>query len=188
MLLLLPASVVAVATFIRGILLLRGSQWDGGRDTITAKLRSSLTDRTTAGEKLTQEDARDAADDEALALYSALLPLQIVFVLAPLVGLVGTVWAMISAYLTVARTGATELLASAMEQALIPTMWGLGIAIFSYAAFAVLRARLYYCEQHYLRPAARGSVDELRLKRPRPQARLQQPETPRGGEEQNRDV
>jgi biopolymer transport protein ExbB len=79
-------------------------------------------------EKLVEE----AASREVGGLSKALEPLLVVHLLAPLLGLLGTVWGMIVAFGQIALSdglGRPELLADGIQQALVTTAAGLTVAI-----------------------------------------------------------
>ncbi len=74
----------------------------------------------------------DLATNEVKSLHARLRPLLLVYLVAPLLGLLGTVWGMIGAFAVVAHAqglGKPELLASGVYQALVTTAAGLAVAI-----------------------------------------------------------
>ena len=138
MLLLLPASVVSVAATLRTAWILR-----------PGNLRL-LTGQLPAG----NDTARaDAAYLTALQLYGTLQPLSAMVILAPLVGLLGSLSALIPVQSQLLSPGVRQLevLVTAYQRALIPPFWGVTIAAFSYAAFAILRARIFRAETEIFR-------------------------------------
>ena len=87
----------------------------------------------------------DAGALEVRRLSANLRPLVVVAMIAPLIGLLGTVWGMIEAFSTIALRdglGKPEMLASGISQALITTATGLVIAIPSQCAYFWFKARL----------------------------------------------
>jgi len=87
----------------------------------------------------------DAGALEVRHLSANLRPLVVVAMIAPLIGLLGTVWGMIEAFSTIALRdglGKPEMLASGISQALITTATGLAIAIPSQCAYFYFKARL----------------------------------------------
>src|SRR5690606_10955487 len=112
-----------------------------------AHLAESLS-RHTAG--MSRSDATAASYEAALRLYALLQPLSALFVLATLVGLLGSFSALLGMPAPVHPHH--------FRQALLPPVWGLGISIFSYAAFVILRARVYAAERDILLPAATATA------------------------------
>ena len=162
MLLLIPASVVTVAAGLRAALALRHEAVAGERaDSAARQVEARLRELHRRHGTLTAADVRAEVDAETLRLFSLLQPLSAMAALAPLAGLLGSLTALISANADAARRGDSELLAAAVERALIPTFWGVGVAAVATAAYLVLRARLYICETHLIRPAAEAATDRL---------------------------
>lgn len=89
--------------------------------------------------------ATDSAISEVKSLQARLRPLLLVYLIAPLLGLLGTVWGMIGAFATVAHQGALgkpEVLAAGVYQALVTTAAGLAVAIPVLLVHQGLRARI----------------------------------------------
>jgi len=92
-----------------------------------------------------EKAVEDAGTREVRLLSANLRPLSVVAMLAPLLGLLGTVWGMIEAFSNIALKdglGRPELLASGISQALITTAAGLAIAIPTQAAWFYFKARV----------------------------------------------
>ena len=92
-----------------------------------------------------EKAVEDAGARELRHLSVNLRPLIVVAAIAPLLGLLGTVWGMIQAFSTIAMRdglGKPEMLASGISQALITTAAGLAIAIPTQAAYFYLKARI----------------------------------------------
>lgn len=169
MLLLVPASVVTVAAIVRAGLALRRGELEPGdaqRHTVAPVQRiafrlEQIRERTGA---LTAEDVRAEVMLEAVRLYAMLQPLVAVFVLSPLVGLLGSITGVMAANLDLAGGGSPEALAAAVERALVPGFWGVLISGVAYAGYVLLRARLYHCERTFLMPGAEEAA--VRLTKP----------------------
>ncbi|QDU85958.1 Biopolymer transport protein ExbB [Planctomycetes bacterium Pla163] len=87
----------------------------------------------------------DVAATELRRLGHNLRPLLIVFLIAPLLGLLGTVWGMIEAFGEIATQsgmGKPELLASGIYQALTTTAAGLAVAIPAIVAYHLFKGRI----------------------------------------------
>ena len=87
----------------------------------------------------------DAASTELRRLGANLRPLLIVWLVAPLLGLLGTVWGMIVAFSEIASSaglGKPELLAGGIYQALTTTAAGLVVAIPAIVAYHWLKGRI----------------------------------------------
>ena len=92
-----------------------------------------------------EKAVEDAGEREVRRLSANLKPLVVVGMIAPLLGLLGTVWGMIEAFSSIALQdglGRPELLASGISQALITTAAGLCVAIPTQAAYYWLRGRI----------------------------------------------
>lgn len=92
-----------------------------------------------------EQAAEDAGRRELARLSSGLRPLMVVATIAPLLGLLGTVWGMIEAFGNIASEdglGSPELLAGGISQALVTTAAGLAVAIPTQAFYYYFRARI----------------------------------------------
>jgi biopolymer transport protein ExbB len=92
-----------------------------------------------------EQAAEDAGRRELSRLSSGLRPLMVVATIAPLLGLLGTVWGMIEAFGNIASEdglGRPELLAGGISQALVTTAAGLAVAIPTQAIYYYFRARI----------------------------------------------
>lgn len=92
-----------------------------------------------------EKAVEDAGARELKRLSAPLRPLVVVGMIAPLLGLLGTVFGMIEAFRSIALEqgiGRPEVLASGIAQALITTAAGLSVAIPTQAAYYWLRARI----------------------------------------------
>lgn len=107
--------------------------------TLLAGLRRSdfpLTERDKAVE--------DAGMREYRSLSSNIRPMMVVSVISPLLGLLGTVWGMITAFQDLASSGGRadpELLAGGISMALVTTAVGLAVAIPSQASYYWFKSR-----------------------------------------------
>lgn len=133
MLLLVPASVLSVATALRSAWVMRS-----GNIRDVSRQLPALDDPARA----------DRAYAAALQLYGTLQPLAAMYVLAPLIGLLGCLTTLIPVQAQLLTPGARQIesLTLAYQHALIPPFWGVAVATFSYAAFALLRARVFRIE------------------------------------------
>lgn len=89
--------------------------------------------------------AQEAGQREIARIAAGLRPLVVVAMIAPLLGLLGTVWGMIQAFASIGQQGALgrpELLAASISQALVTTAAGLAIAIPSQAAYYFFKSRI----------------------------------------------
>lgn len=114
---------------------------DGESTPLARILRSGLASPADVRESRVE----DLATSEVKSLQARLRPLLLVYVVAPLLGLLGTVWGMIEAFAGVAHQqaiGRPELLASGVYQALVTTAAGLAVAIPVVLVHQGLRARV----------------------------------------------
>ncbi len=92
-----------------------------------------------------EKAVEDTGHREVKRLSANLLPLTAIAMIAPLLGLLGTVWGMIQAFSTIALgdgLGEPEQLASGISQALITTAAGLAIAIPTQAVYYYFKGRI----------------------------------------------
>jgi biopolymer transport protein ExbB len=92
-----------------------------------------------------EKAVEDAGTRETKRLSANLRPLVVIGMIAPLLGLLGTVWGMIEAFSSIALKdglGEPELLASGISQALITTAAGLCVAIPTQAAYYWFKGRI----------------------------------------------
>lgn len=163
MVLLVPASVVVLATIIRALFALRGSRFSSAtapRDvsTHTAAVAERLRARSRQFGKLAADDISTEIDLEIVELYSIVQPLPAITVLAPIVGMLASVLRIMAAQRQLAGSHSVESMALAVEGSLVPLVWGLSVAGVSYLSYAIFRARLYFCESRLLRPMVEESV------------------------------
>lgn len=92
-----------------------------------------------------EKAVEDAGSREVKKLTANLRPLSVVITIAPLLGLLGTVWGMVVAFVQIAAAdglGKPEQLADGISQALITTVAGLVIAIPTQAAYYWFKGRI----------------------------------------------
>jgi biopolymer transport protein ExbB len=92
-----------------------------------------------------EKAVEDAGAREVDRLSANLRPLVVVAMIAPLLGLLGTVWGMIDAFSNIALAdglGKPENLAAGISQALVTTAAGLAVAIPTQAAYYWFRSRI----------------------------------------------
>lgn len=87
----------------------------------------------------------DAGQREVRQMSANLRPLTVIYMIAPLLGLLGTVWGIIIAFSEIAlgdAQGRPELLANGISQALVTTAAGLVIAIPTQVVYYYFRGRI----------------------------------------------
>ncbi len=86
----------------------------------------------------------DASAEQSARLFRRVEYLSVISTLAPMLGLMGTVWGMILAFLEFEQKANPQVseLAPGIYRALVTTLFGLGVAIPSMAAFAFFRNRI----------------------------------------------
>jgi len=92
-----------------------------------------------------EKRVEDVAADEVRKMSANLKPLLVVYIVAPLLGLLGTVWGLILAFATIATKqglGKPELLANGVYQALVTTAAGLSVAIPTVILYYYLKGRV----------------------------------------------
>jgi len=120
------------------------STCESGRSPLARILCSGLKHST--GPFLEREKmVEDTAASEVKRLGQNLRPLLLVWLIAPLLGLLGTVWGMIEAFSEIAMQeglGKPEMLAAGIYQALTTTAAGLAVAIPAVVAHHYLKGRI----------------------------------------------
>ena len=106
-------------------------------------LHSGL-DEVGVGYSTIEKSMEDAAVEQSARLFRRIEYLSVIGTLAPMLGLMGTVWGMIQAFLEFEQKANPQVseLAPGIYRALITTLLGLGVAVPSLAAFAVFRNRI----------------------------------------------
>ena len=92
-----------------------------------------------------EKRVEDFATNEVKRLSWNLKPLLLVYIVAPLFGLLGTVWGLILCFATIATQnglGRADLLASGVYQALVTTAAGLAIAIPTLVVYTHFKNRI----------------------------------------------
>lgn len=86
----------------------------------------------------------DASTEQSARLFRKIEYLNVIGTLAPMLGLLGTVWGMINAFLEFESKANPQVseLAPGIYKALVTTLLGLGVAVPALAAFAILRSRI----------------------------------------------
>lgn len=108
---------------------------------------------------LVEEATELVADD----LYEDLGPLSTIYTVAPLLGLLGTILGMMSAFREYANVGERDLsaLSDGIQQALVTTLWGLAISILAYIAARYFERRIRRFEREILPPRAQTLLENL---------------------------
>ena len=91
-----------------------------------------------------EKSMEDTATEQAARLFRKIEYLHLIGTLAPMLGLLGTVWGMITAFMefeSKANPAVSEL-APGLYRALVTTMMGLTVAVPAFASFAIFRNRI----------------------------------------------
>ncbi len=93
---------------------------------------------------LVEKSMEDAATEQSARLFRKIEFLNVIGTLAPMLGLMGTVWGMIQAFHTFQLSTNPQVseLAPKISQALVTTLLGLMVAVPALAAFAMFRNRI----------------------------------------------
>jgi len=113
--------------------------------TFQARILAVGLKRADAGWEERDKAVEDAGSREVERLSAGLRPLVVIGMIAPLLGLLGTVWGMIAAFQVVATgegLGDPTKLAGGISQALVTTAAGLVVAIPAQAAYYYYRSRI----------------------------------------------
>lgn len=106
-------------------------------------LQSGL-DETGGSYNAIEKAMEDAAVEQSSRLFRRIEYLSVIATIAPMLGLMGTVWGMIQAFLEFEQKANPQVseLAPGIYRALITTLLGLGVAVPSLSAFAIFRNRI----------------------------------------------
>lgn len=110
-----------------------------------ARILITALSNASASSAAREKRVEDVASDEVRRLSANLKPLLVVYIVAPLLGLLGTVWGLIEAFATIAMKqglGKPELLANGVYQALVTTAAGLTVAIPTVILYYYLKGRV----------------------------------------------
>ena len=116
-----------------------------------ARIMSAALSRWNAPFLEREKSVEDAGTREVKQLAINLRPLVVITTIAPLLGLLGTVWGMILAFANIGLhegMGKPEMLAYGISQALVTTAAGLAIAIPTQAAYFYLKSKVDRFARH----------------------------------------
>ena len=101
-------------------------------------------EETGGGYHAIEKAMEDAAVEQSARLFRRIEWLSVIATIAPMLGLMGTVWGMILAFLEFEQKANPQVseLAPGIYRALITTLLGLGVAVPSLCAFAFFRNRI----------------------------------------------
>jgi biopolymer transport protein ExbB len=120
-----------------------------------APLATIILDYIEAGERGESMDPKENSapiEEEADHLYQSLSPISTSYVVAPLLGVLGTTISIMATFEQFAAAGRRDMsaLVAAIDKSLVTTMWGLIIAVPAYFCFALLQAKVYRYERRVL--------------------------------------
>jgi biopolymer transport protein ExbB/TolQ len=147
MLLLIPASVVAVGIVLRNLWALRWSALQARAAELVTAPRNATAFSSISGE---------GVEPEILKMCAYLQPLSALFVLAPLAGLLGSLIQLSELFerleggLALSQSQAATI----FRGALLPAIWGTVLSAFCYAWYAVFRSRILSAEEELFYRAA----------------------------------
>jgi biopolymer transport protein ExbB len=134
-----------VVTAVRTSGVERGLALARAEDTPATRVLAVGLERARAPFVEREKAVEDAASREVRELAANLRPLYLVYLVAPLLGLLGTVWGMIEAFSNIATAeglGKPELLAGGIYEALTTTAAGLAVAIPALVVHHHLKGRI----------------------------------------------
>ena len=103
-------------------------------------------------------------DDEAEFLYQSLAPISTSYIIAPLLGVLGTTVGIMETFKQFALSGKRDMaaLVTAIDQSLITTMWGLIIAVPAYFFYSVLQRKVFFYERKVLPKIASDILEDIK--------------------------
>lgn len=129
------------------------------------------------GYSAVEKSMEDTSTEQAARLFRKIEYLSMIGTLAPMLGLLGTVWGMILAFREFEQTANPQVaeLAPGIYKALVTTLMGLSVAVPALASFAIFRNRIdeLAAESTLLAEHVFGDVKRSRATRRKPQTREQ---------------
>ena len=115
------------------------------KDVPLSRILAAGLERAGDGTAQVEKAVEEHGSREVRRLGASLRPLAVIVSIAPLLGLLGTVWGILLAFTNIALEqgmGKPELLADGIAQALVTTVAGLAIAIPTQAAYFWFKAKI----------------------------------------------
>lgn len=115
--------------------------------------------------ELEDEDVvSDVVEEETTRLYHKNSQLAVIYTIAPLLGLLGTILGMMRSFyeFSVTETRSVAQLSEGINEALVTTMWGLFIAIPSFIMLSIFKHRLFYYETELLPRVIKDLMPKLK--------------------------
>jgi biopolymer transport protein ExbB len=121
-------------------------------DSVLANIIYGYLEAAELGEPYLPSENMDPIDDEVDDLYHSLNPISTSYVVAPLLGVLGTTIGIMATFEQFASSGKRDmtLLVAAIEKSLVTTMWGLFIAVPAYYCYAILQRKIFNYERKVL--------------------------------------
>ncbi len=116
-----------------------------GDDSLIARVLAAGMSRLGRGYEEAVEGMQEVGEEESMAMEHKLSWLALIGSVAPMIGLMGTVWGMIASFRTIANSPTQPKpkdLASGISAALFTTLEGLVVAIPAIIAYSLLRNRV----------------------------------------------
>lgn len=119
-------------------------------DSALARMAFGCVRAAERGELVLIDENPAAVEHELDRLYHGLTPLVVVYTIAPLIGLLGTILGLMNTFYqyAVVRQQDLEVLSVGINEALVTTMWGLYIAIPTYVFTALIRGKIFHYEKN----------------------------------------
>jgi len=114
-------------------------------DSLIARVLSAGLGRLNRGYEEAAEGMQEVGEEESMAMEHRLSYLALIGSIAPMIGLMGTVWGMIASFRTIAQSPTAPKpkdLADGISTALFTTLEGLVVAIPAIIAYSMLRNRV----------------------------------------------
>lgn len=109
-----------------------------------SRLLDAGLDEVGVGYATIEKAMEDAAVEQSARLFRRIEYLSVIGTIVPMLGLMGTVWGMIQAFVEFEQKANPQVseLAPGIYRALVTTLLGLGVAVPSLSAFAIFRNRI----------------------------------------------
>lgn len=116
----------------------------GEHPSFLSRVLNAGLDETGVSYSAVEKAMEDAAVEQSARLFRRIEYLSVIGTITPMLGLMGTVWGMIQAFLEFEQKANPQVseLAPGIYRALVTTLLGLGVAIPALSAFAIFRNRI----------------------------------------------
>jgi len=131
--------------------------------TLSRVLRRLMEIRPMPSAEEWRDIAAEFINEEVSRLYHKNNQLSVIYTIAPLLGLLGTILGMMDTFYIFAMSDQHSIaqLSRGINQALVTTLWGLSIAIPSFVVLYLLKQKLFYYETSLLPETIKNLMEQI---------------------------